>query len=304
MALIINNPYQFEEEIANLFKKMGYEANVTAKSGDYGVDVIARKDKDVIAIQVKLFNYGNNVGNTYVQKLLGSMQLSTLRANKSILITSSDFTIQANEQAKAAPIELWNGDYVKSIFANYCNEELIFEFGDNLSLSGALLNQFSVFNQVDKKIIVESIDNLMYINAATYLAAKTDILIITSFRLVNDIAETSPKKKVRECSGFQKDFEQIYLKLNSFKELREVDKDAIIEELCKTKNLSASLMLMNTAKISIYEAFKTIKFISSNFPTVYSKYYNFLLEKKKRQLKPKGTCLFFLVFLIILVLQL
>ena len=275
MAIIINDPYQFEEEIANLFKKMGYDAHVTAKSGDYGIDVIARKDKDVIAIQVKLFNYGNNVGNTYVQKLLGSMQLSTLKANKSILITSSDFTIQANEQAKAAPIELWNGDYIKSIFASYCNEELIFEFGGNLSLSGSVLNQFPVLNQVDKNFIVEKIDSLHNIEAITYLAAKTNILIITSFRLVDEIAGTSPKKKVREGSGFKKDFEQIYLKLNSFEELREIDKDTIIEELCKANTLSASMILMNTAKISIYEARKTIKFISSNFPIVYSKHYKF-----------------------------
>ena len=47
------------------------------------------------------------------------MQLSTIKANKGILITTTDFTVQAIEQAKETPVELWNGEYFNSILIKY-----------------------------------------------------------------------------------------------------------------------------------------------------------------------------------------
>jgi len=117
-------PFEFEELIGELLNKMGYETEVTSKSGDYGIDVIARKGKDVVAVQVKKYAKGNNVGNQEVQKLLGSMQLSTLRANKGILATTSDFTVHAIEQAKGTPIEFWNGDVLVELFNKYYKDSL------------------------------------------------------------------------------------------------------------------------------------------------------------------------------------
>jgi len=112
-------PFEFEEMIEDLFKKMGYETELTSRIGDYGIDVIARNNKDVIAIQVKRYSKGNNVGNQEVQKLLGAMQLRSVKANKAVLVTTSDFTIQATEQAKETPIELWDGKYVSHMLKKY-----------------------------------------------------------------------------------------------------------------------------------------------------------------------------------------
>lgn len=109
--------FQFEEFIARLFNKMGYEAYATKKTGDYGIDVVAKKDKEIIAIQCKQNQIGNNVGNIIVQNTLGSMW--KIKANKSIIITTSDFTIQAKIQAREAPVELWNGNDLKKIVREY-----------------------------------------------------------------------------------------------------------------------------------------------------------------------------------------
>jgi restriction endonuclease Mrr len=112
-------PFEFECVVADLFTKMGYSTRTTKKTGDYGIDVVAQDGTDVIAIQVKKYMKGNNVGNRDVQMLLGAMQLSTVKANKAIIITTSDFTVQAKEQAKEAPIELWNGTYFNSLILKY-----------------------------------------------------------------------------------------------------------------------------------------------------------------------------------------
>ncbi len=98
--------FEFEQFIGKLFQKMGYQTTVTKKTGDYGIDVIAKKDDDAIAIQVKKNSQGNNVGDIVVQNTLGGMW--KYKANKAIIITTSDFTTMAHEQARGAPIELWN----------------------------------------------------------------------------------------------------------------------------------------------------------------------------------------------------
>jgi hypothetical protein len=113
------SPFEFEELIGKLFTKMGYNTDLTPKTCDYGIDIIAKNDRDIIAIQTKKYSKGNNVGNRDVQRLLGAMQLSTIKASKAILITTSDFTVQAIEQAKETPIELWDGNYISELFRKY-----------------------------------------------------------------------------------------------------------------------------------------------------------------------------------------
>jgi HJR/Mrr/RecB family endonuclease len=109
--------FEFEEFIAKLFRKMGYDVIVTRKTGDYGIDIIAKDKKDTIAIQVKQNKIGNNVGNTTIQQVLGAMW--KVKANKAIIITTSDFTIQAKEQAKEAPVELWDLKTLKRLVQKY-----------------------------------------------------------------------------------------------------------------------------------------------------------------------------------------
>jgi HJR/Mrr/RecB family endonuclease len=113
------SPYEFEKFIAKLFDVMGYQTKVTPKSGDYGIDVLAKKSGEVLAIQVKKYNIGNPVGNRDVQRLLGAMQYKNFKANHGLLITTSHFTVQAREQAKECPIELWDKHDLDKIIKKY-----------------------------------------------------------------------------------------------------------------------------------------------------------------------------------------
>jgi len=102
--------YEFEELVGVLFRKKGYNVKVTKKSGDYGIDVIADKGGERIAIQCKMNDFNIPVSNSVIQKALGSLT-SPYNANKLIVITTADkFTSQAVEQIKTAkvPVELWN----------------------------------------------------------------------------------------------------------------------------------------------------------------------------------------------------
>jgi len=96
---------------------MGYDASLTSKTGDFGADIIAKKDKDTVVIEVKKYDKNNKVGAGEIQEFLGSMWI--YNAQKAIFITTSDFTNHAKAQATNAPIELWNDRKLHKLFLDY-----------------------------------------------------------------------------------------------------------------------------------------------------------------------------------------
>jgi len=111
------SPYEFEDLISKLFKKMGYSTIVTKRSGDFGADVIASKGEEKILIEAKKYSEGNNITPQQVQRTLGAIY--KYKADKAIFITTSDFSISAKEVEREAPIELWNKYILKKMIRKY-----------------------------------------------------------------------------------------------------------------------------------------------------------------------------------------
>ncbi len=97
--------YFFEQIVVDLLLKMGYggslveNGEVTAKSGDEGIDGIIKEDKlglDKIYIQAK--KWEGSVSRPEIQKFVGALQGQ--KAKKGIFITTSLFTKEAIEYAK------------------------------------------------------------------------------------------------------------------------------------------------------------------------------------------------------------
>lgn len=98
------SPKFFENIVIDLLVKMGYggswedAAKAIGRSGDEGIDGIINEDKlglDVIYIQAK--RWDNAVGRPEVQKFAGA--LMGQKARKGVLITTSNFTIDARNYA-------------------------------------------------------------------------------------------------------------------------------------------------------------------------------------------------------------
>ncbi|MBL7100949.1 MAG: restriction endonuclease [Nanoarchaeota archaeon] len=111
------SPYKFEEFIAKLFRKMGYDAKKTVSTGDYGADIIAKKGDETIIIEVKKYSKGNNITPKEVQRTLGAMWKH--KAEKAIFITTSDFSVRAKEVEKEGPIELWDKKTLHKMVRKY-----------------------------------------------------------------------------------------------------------------------------------------------------------------------------------------
>jgi HJR/Mrr/RecB family endonuclease len=107
---------EFEVFTADLFSRMGYRCQLMSGRNDKGVDVLARKGDEIIAIQSK--HWTNNVGSPVIRELYGSVPLHN--ASRGIVITNSYFTTPAFETAKQLNIGLIGRDDLKQlIIANY-----------------------------------------------------------------------------------------------------------------------------------------------------------------------------------------
>lgn len=113
------SPKDFEEMMAKLLEKMGYrDVKVTKSTGDYGVDIIAKKRNRTIAVQCKKWR-GGVVGNKDIQSAVGAA--SYYHAKKLIFITTARFTKEAIEQAEdsSLEVELWDKDELGQMIREY-----------------------------------------------------------------------------------------------------------------------------------------------------------------------------------------
>lgn len=104
------SPREFEELIAQLFNKLGYNVELTSMARDGGMDIIAKKEitKGMkpysVIIDCKKYSKDNLVGASIVRNLLGTMFIN--KADRGVLVTSSQFTREAMRIATNQPLEL------------------------------------------------------------------------------------------------------------------------------------------------------------------------------------------------------
>lgn len=96
------DPYDLEKEIAVLFKKQGYVANVTKGSGDGGIDILIEKEGLRGIVQCKRFK--NKVGPGPIRDLYGTMKAGNHKFG--IAVCPSGFSDQAYEFSKGKNIKL------------------------------------------------------------------------------------------------------------------------------------------------------------------------------------------------------
>jgi hypothetical protein len=93
---------EFEHWVAELFKKAGFQVEVTQASGDHGVDLWATKAGILVAVQCK--RWDGSLGEPVVRDLFGSMISG--RADSGCIVTTGTFTAQAQQFAKGKPLDL------------------------------------------------------------------------------------------------------------------------------------------------------------------------------------------------------
>ena len=100
----IKTGIDYENYVANLLKKYNFKVQTTPKTGDFGVDLIAEKDKLKIAIQCKY--YSRPVGIKAVQEVISGMKFYDCEVG--CVISNNVFTKNAKKLANNQNILLLN----------------------------------------------------------------------------------------------------------------------------------------------------------------------------------------------------
>lgn len=98
------NPIEFENIIADHFKKSNYEVENTPRSYDFGVDLFATRNGNKIAIQAKMYDV-RKVNHEAVMILFAAQKL--FNCEGSIIITSGNLTKEALGVAEKLGVTVW-----------------------------------------------------------------------------------------------------------------------------------------------------------------------------------------------------
>jgi HJR/Mrr/RecB family endonuclease len=102
--LLSLTPNQFEDAIAEMYRKLGYMVKQTPYTNDFGKDAIVTKDGGKYVVECKRFGKGNNVGRPHLQKFFAAMKEE--KVEKGFFVTTSDFSTAAIEYGRNNNIEL------------------------------------------------------------------------------------------------------------------------------------------------------------------------------------------------------
>lgn len=109
------NGYKFESWCAALLTINDFSnVTVTQGSGDHGADILAEKDDISYAFQCKY--YSGTVGNKAVQEVYAAK--TYYKRDIAVVMTNSTFTLQAQEEAAATHVKLWDKDKLLKLFQN------------------------------------------------------------------------------------------------------------------------------------------------------------------------------------------
>ncbi|MEQ2529184.1 restriction endonuclease [Bacillaceae bacterium CLA-AA-H227] len=109
--------FQFEHYLVELFKKYNYKAIRTPDSGDYGADLILKKDTQKIVVQAK--RYSKNVGIKAVQEVLGAK--SFYKADEAWVVANNNYTKAAKKLADESSVRLIARDELISLLLRLQN---------------------------------------------------------------------------------------------------------------------------------------------------------------------------------------
>jgi len=98
------DPIDFEHFVGDLFERMGYTVQTTARTGDEGIDLYLRKGNKTAIVQCKRKQYDGTVGQSVVRDLFGAMVHSG--ADEAYLVTTGTFSLPARSWATGKPIYL------------------------------------------------------------------------------------------------------------------------------------------------------------------------------------------------------
>ncbi len=98
-------PREFEYKVSDYYKQQGYETFITPYSGDWGIDVIASRRKEKLAIQVKKYGgTSRKITRLSMMQLYGAMAYKD--CTRAVMVTDGECLPDAIDVATKLGIEV------------------------------------------------------------------------------------------------------------------------------------------------------------------------------------------------------
>lgn len=193
MDLFIDNlsGVEFEYFLANVFKGLKYEVELTAASSDYGADLIIKKNNIVTVVQAKC--YSSTVGLSAIQEVLGAK--GYYNADTCLVVTNNFFTDNAYNLAISNSVELWDRNtLINNALISLCDTP------DNLK-SSTPLDTYNSEEEIVEPTIIEDdplLDNAIDIilNSNEISASLLQRKLRIGFNRASKILEQLEKKNI------------------------------------------------------------------------------------------------------------
>lgn len=112
-SLYALSPSDFETHVAETYRNLGYSVRMTARVGDQGVDILAHRNSDILAIQCK--RYADHAPNSAVQAVhAGRTHYGCTHA---VLVCLGGFSGAARELATSTGVQLIDGSRYADLVA-------------------------------------------------------------------------------------------------------------------------------------------------------------------------------------------
>ena len=149
------NPYDFEDFIAQLFIANNYSVEQTKYTGDFGADLIIKRDNSRIAVQVKRYSKDNKVGVKDINQLIGAKEY--YKCDSSIIVTTSSYSAQGRELAENTNVKLYEWEHLLKIITDtYLDGKDYYEyFGKEIEANSNPKNLEIKVKEVDFDIILK-----------------------------------------------------------------------------------------------------------------------------------------------------
>ncbi|CQR49026.1 restriction endonuclease [Haloferax massiliensis] len=97
--LLSLTPTSFEEYVADVWRAEGYECELTPRSADDGIDILADGESHRVLIQAKRYST-QSIGIEPVQRMAGLLVDNEYQADEVVIATTSSFTKSARRRAR------------------------------------------------------------------------------------------------------------------------------------------------------------------------------------------------------------
>lgn len=172
----VSTGLEFENYLKNLFKKLGYNVEMTKASGDQGADLIISKEGVKTAVQAKF--YSSKVGNKAVQEVVSAIKYYNV--DYGMVVTNNYYTSSAIDLAYANNITLIDGDNLKELI-----DKIICE-SDDVSNEASNSSEFSIEKFLSQLFTV---GNCLYKNKFTGEFDAIQLTLLGGYLIIKNIEE-------------------------------------------------------------------------------------------------------------------